>query len=166
VVNPFLQNGSTMGSIATAKRKRKQHPLYFVWHNMKKRCYRTENKDYRYYGGRGIRVCSEWLADSKSFMQWAIGHGWQVGLQIDRIDSDGDYEPMNCRFVTRYVNNRNRTDNVWITAFGETKCLQDWVCDKRCTAKGWSSLKHRLVVLKLSPEEAITRPYGRWIKSE
>ena len=83
------------------------HPLYVVWQGMKTRCYRRSHKHYKDYGGRGITICDEWIDDFKAFADWASGNGHRKGLQIDRIDNDGNYELSNCRFVTNAVNIRN-----------------------------------------------------------
>ena len=87
-----------------------------VWYNMRKRCYKQYCKEYKYYGARGIKICEEW-EDRKNFEQWALSHGYDDGLQIDRIDNDGDYTPENCRFVTPKVNANNRR-NPNIVYFG------------------------------------------------
>jgi hypothetical protein len=75
---------------------------------MKQRCYNKNLVRYSDYGGRGIRICDTWMASFQEFYDWAIANGWQAGLQIDRIDNDGNYEPDNCRFVTPQVNSMNR----------------------------------------------------------
>lgn len=88
----------------------KKQPLYGVWLGMKARC-NNENVDcYKYYGGRGIRICEEWR-DYSSFKNWALDNGYEKGLYIDRIDVNGDYEPSNCRFVTQKTQQRNRRNN-------------------------------------------------------
>lgn len=79
----------------------KQERLYRIWHNMKSRCYCKSFSRYKYYGGRGITVCEEWKNDFKAFRQWAIANGYQDDLQIDRIDNSGNYEPSNCRWVSK-----------------------------------------------------------------
>ena len=81
------------------------------WHNMKKRCYDPKNKDYYNYGGRGISICDEWLQDKYSFIEWSLDNGFEEGLEIDRIDNNGNYEPSNCRYVTRKENRNNRRDS-------------------------------------------------------
>lgn len=104
----------------------KQHPLYDVWIKIKSRCLKNTDKDYIDYGGRGIKVYPDWEDDFKSFYDWAIQNGWQSGLEIDRKNNNGDYDPENCRFVTHSVNMRNTRRNNNITFRGETKCLAEW----------------------------------------
>ena len=88
-------------------RHHNQHPLYSVWVTMKSRCKNNGLKDYKYYGGRGIRVCEAW-SRFEPFAEWALASGWKIGLQIDRIDADGDYHPENCRIATRHENMQNQ----------------------------------------------------------
>ena len=85
-----------------------QHRLYHSWHDMIRRCYDKEHKQYPGYGGRGIIVCDEWRDDVYAFVRWGIAKGWQRGLLLDREDNDGNYDPENCRFVTPEVSSNNR----------------------------------------------------------
>lgn len=77
-----------------------KHPLYSIWGNMKDRCYNPKCRAYSHYGQRGIQVCDEWKDNFLIFYNWAIAHGWEKGLSIDRINNDGNYEPSNCQFLT------------------------------------------------------------------
>ena len=88
-----------------------KHPLYAnVYFNMKRRCYDSKTWNYKNYGGRGIRVCNKWNNDVVKFIEWALINGYGKGLQIDRINNDGDYSPDNCRFVTPKENSNNRRE--------------------------------------------------------
>jgi len=78
--------------------------LYGIWAGMKSRCTHVKHKGFKYYGGRGIRVCDEWRGNYSTFKSWAILNGYQNGLTIDRIDNDGNYEPSNCQWLTRLEN--------------------------------------------------------------
>lgn len=75
--------------------------LYDIWRGMRKRCNNKNHMAYNRYGGRGITVCEEWNNKFEPFYNWAINNGFQQGLSIDRINSDGNYEPNNCRWATQ-----------------------------------------------------------------
>lgn len=82
--------------------------LYLVWRGIKNRCKNPNGSRYYTYGARGITVCAEWDGSFSKFKDWAMGNGYAKGLQIDRIDNNGNYEPGNCRFTTLKENNRNK----------------------------------------------------------
>ena len=84
------------------------HTLYYVWSSMKSRCYNKNNVRYFDWGGRGIKISNEWIDDFKKFYDWSIANGYSKGLQIDRIDNNGNYSSKNCRWVTAKVNCNNR----------------------------------------------------------
>lgn len=106
--------------------------LQCVWYDMKRRCLNKTHSGYKNYGGRGISICNEWKTSKKEFLKWALINGYGDDLVIDRKNNDGDYTPLNCRFVTKADSNRNNRRNKKITAFGETKLLWHWFKDKRC----------------------------------
>ena len=83
--------------------------LWASWRNMRDRCNRSTNQDYQYYGGKGIVVCNEWN-DYLEFKKWSILNSYEPNknLQIDRIDSNKNYSPDNCRWVDAKTNQRNR----------------------------------------------------------
>ena len=102
----------------TRNKERKQtepsKTLGKVFEGMKQRCNNPQNKNYEKYGGRGIKICTEWLNDPKKFFDWAIKNGYKEGLSIDRIDVNGNYEPDNCRWAdneTQCLNQGLRKDN-------------------------------------------------------
>ena len=103
--------------------------LYGVWCGMKKRCYNTKFEHYDRYGGRGIKVCEEWKKDFSIFKDWSLQNGYKEGLEIDRIDVDGNYEPSNCNWKTRTEQVRNRSNTVFLTYKGEKRTLIEW-CQK------------------------------------
>lgn len=102
--------------------------IYRTYNHMKDRCVSSTNKDYRFYGGRGITVCDEWLGENGfiNFCSWALSNGYADNLTLDRKDSDGNYEPSNCRWITIQEQQRNRRDNIKYTYNGETLCLSEW----------------------------------------
>jgi hypothetical protein len=75
---------------------------------MKHRCGNPKAVNYKFYGGRGIAVCDEWRNNFKTFFDWSMSHGYSEKLTIDRIDTDGNYEPSNCRWLTMKEQNNNR----------------------------------------------------------
>ena len=81
--------------------------LYAVWKTMRQRCKAKSGNNYLNYASRGIKVCSEW-EDYETFLSWAITNGYQAGLEIDRINVDGNYCPENCRWVSHFINSDNR----------------------------------------------------------
>ncbi len=81
------------------------------WNKMLHRCYNSNNNRYKYYGGRGIIVCSEWH-QFEPFKMWAESNGFNYSLSLDRVDNDGNYEPSNCKWSTQEEQSRNRQNTV------------------------------------------------------
>ena len=91
-----------------------------IFNHMYERCYNQSDKRYYDWGGRGIKICKEWLDDKENFINWALKNGYEEGLTIDRIDNNKGYYPENCRWVTLKENNQNRRSSRFYTINGET----------------------------------------------
>ncbi len=90
--------------------------LRHVRNDIKQRCYNPNKSNYKWYGAKGVTVCDEWSGNkSEAFINWALSNGYREGLEIDRIDGNGNYEPRNCRWVTKYENIKNITRRVKMT---------------------------------------------------
>ena len=81
--------------------------LYNIWCGMRKRCNNPNCQAFENYGGRGITVCNAW-SSFPCFRDWALSHGYNDTLSIDRINNDGNYEPGNCRWVNAKTQANNR----------------------------------------------------------
>jgi hypothetical protein len=92
--------------------------IHSVWNDIKNRCNNKKGKDYMCYGGRGIRVCNEWNNNFKAFYDWAYESGYKEGLTIDRINTDGNYSPDNCRWATMKEQSNNRRNNIFVSING------------------------------------------------
>lgn len=122
-----LRSGATVSCGCYQKQKAKAHnivhgqtktPLHNVWKAIKQRCNNPNSRNYKNYGGRGIKLCDEWLV-FENFYNWCVNNGYDRSLQIDRIDNDKGYEPNNVRFVDRTVNCRNRRITATISVKGK-----------------------------------------------
>lgn len=108
---PYAKTQKGKESIAKASNKwRKRNPLFRVWYDMVNRCTNKNNKYYYRYGGRGISVCNRWLKSRDLFIEDMI-YGYKKGLQINRVDNDGDYSPENCKWSTPQENSRNQENS-------------------------------------------------------
>lgn len=106
---------------------RKNYPkLFLVWQGMKNRCYNNKTDSFKNYGARGITVCEEWLSSSTAFIKWAVLNGYSEGLQLDRLDNDGNYEPSNCQWSTPKYNSSHKRNTITLTISGETKTAMEW----------------------------------------
>ena len=109
--------------------EKQRHILQQKLCDMKRRCYNPEEKFYKDYGGRGIKICDEWMDKKEghsNFQKWAVENGWEEGRSIDRIDVNGNYEPSNCRWATPEEQANNRRNNNYITINGVTKTTSEW----------------------------------------
>ena len=114
-----LRNGHTkscrclMKEINTKHGEGSRTKLYGVWLNIKQRCSNKKLREYKWYGAKGIRVCQDWQETYLVFKRWAMANGYQMGLTIDRINSNGDYCPENCQWITRIENIRKANAERW-----------------------------------------------------
>lgn len=115
--------------------------IYNVWCAMKRRCTLKNCGDFSNYGGRGIKVCDEWANDFNEFCIWAMRNGYSDGMTIDRIDTNGDYEPSNCRWVTLTEQANNKRNNHLIAYNGETHTMKEW---SRILGINYYTLNNRL----------------------
>lgn len=130
---------------------------YTSWSAMISRCEDEHNLRYARYGGRGIRVCSQWRESFAGFLA-DMGPKPSANHSIDRIDVDGNYEPTNCRWATPVEQARNTSTNHWITVGGETLVLQDWADRLGVTQ---SAIRRRLD-RGMSETDAIMTPFRRF----
>lgn len=100
--------------------------IYRVWIRMKERCFNKKGNDYKYWGGRGITVCPEWLGKN-GFQNFYQDMGDKPeGKSLDRIDNNGNYCPDNCRWATQKQQQNNRRNNRLITYQGKTQTVSQW----------------------------------------
>lgn len=99
-------------------------PEYKVWASIKQRCTNPKNKDYKHYGGRGIRLCGRWHKFENFIAD--MGRRPPGRLEIDRKNNDGPYSKRNCRWATRIQNTNNRRGNIRISHNGLTLTARQW----------------------------------------
>jgi hypothetical protein len=99
--------------------------LYEIWKSMNERCNTKTSSSYVYYGARGIKICDEWK-EFPAFREWSLSHGYTDKLTIDRINNDGNYEPINCRWATAKEQARNTSRTRYATIMGVTKPFIEW----------------------------------------
>jgi hypothetical protein len=130
------------------------HKLYGVYKHMINRCHKRKDRDYKWYGARGIRVCNEWKKDRAKFFVWALSNGYKEGLHLERTNNNKGYSPANCVWATRKTNMNNTRRNRFLTWKGQRLTFSQWskvfgfkywVIGSRINA-GWSV------------EDALTRP--------
>jgi hypothetical protein len=155
--------GTSVGlTIHGCARDSGKHLLYGVYHSVRRRCHSPEDNNYHKYGAKGIIMCDEWFNSFPYFYSWAINNGYKKGLTIERMDPKGNYEPSNCKWETNKRQQRNKIKTVYITAFGETKTIPDWVEDIRCKVSRhyiYDTLIRRKK--NIEPELVITGEYAK-----
>lgn len=137
--------------------KKENLSLWNSYHSMKKRCLNPNCKRYKDYGGRGIKVCEEWLIGFDEFADWAKANGYRNGLTIERKDVNGNYGPNNCMWITRQQQAFNKRDSIFVTYRGQTKDLMVW-----CNELGLTyDTIHNRITCGWSPEKAFETPTSK-----
>ena len=131
------------------------HPLYRVWQRMKGCTTSPTHQDFKHYGARGVTIHKEWEHSFAAFYSWAIENGWKKGLEIDRIDVDGDYCPENCRFTDRSHQMMNTRRTHLLTYNGKTQSLTEWAIEMGIPV---STLYARINQYGWSVEKALNTP--------
>ena len=128
--------------------------LYSIWKSMKSRCYCPNWKPYFLYGARGITVCDEWRNSFEAFRNWALAHGYRDDLELDRMDVNGNYSPINCRWVSHYTQTINRRDTLYCVIDDTKIRLVDYCKERglnRNTVNSWRAkgcLEEKLSLLE------------------
>lgn len=127
--------------------------IYKIYHAMKKRCYDKNDNEYKNYGERGISICNEWLNDFMIFYNWSIQNGYTEGLSIDRIDVNGNYNPNNCRWIEKSIQQLNKRNSIRFLINGDYKNL--------CIICKEYNIKYSIVYkhLKKYGEESVIKKY-------
>lgn len=99
-------------------------PTFVSWDAMRQRCLNPNHKSFEDYGGRGILVCERWLDSFENFLE-DMGERPQ-DTTLDRKDTNGNYEPGNCRWATSKTQSNNKRSSRYITFMGLTKTLKEW----------------------------------------
>lgn len=134
--------------------KKERKRLRSIYNGMRLRCYNENSINYKYYGGKGVTICDEWLLSFENFFDWAINNGYNENLTIDRTDSEKEYSPDNCKWSTKKEQAYNRGMSVKLTLNERTMYMTEWAeeleIDKKILSwrynNGWSD------------EEILSRP--------
>ena len=138
---------------------RRKHGLsktkeYDAWCHMKSRCYSESYYLFKEYGGRGVTVCERWISSFENFIA-DVGMAPSASHTLDRIDSNGKYEPSNVRWADWKTQQRNRRNNRLVEISGESKTLAEW-----CEIYGanYGNVWQRISKLGMDPLFALTAP--------
>lgn len=153
----FWENGKVKSCGCLWESKKVEHTkeldrLRSIRQGMIDRCYNPSSDAWDYYGGRGIYICKEWLDSFDVFAEWALSHGYSNELTIDRIDTNGNYEPNNCRWAdykTQRANQRPRYSGKMVRFCGEKMSINE-LCEKY-------DLDRRTLIHNLNQGEPIMR---------
>lgn len=139
----------------------KKRPEYMIWSKMKARCFTSTNKDYKYYGARGIKVCDRWKNSFALFIQ-DMGYKPSPKHSIERIDVNKDYSPENCKWILLSEQNKNKRKSNNITFNNKTMALPDWCKELNLS---YGMMRHRIYDLKIPFDKAILYPKYTQLKN-
>ncbi len=130
-----------------------------IYEGIKNRCYNQNVKAYKNYGGRGIKICDEWLKDGMKFQEWALDSGYTENLTIERKNVNNGYEPDNCIWASMKEQQNNRRDNKKVIYKGKTVTISQLseitgILDK--TLYSWKEkgcLKQKLITGKVEVQK-------------
>jgi hypothetical protein len=153
-----LKSGVTRSCGCYHREQNKTHGLtsnehYNRWSHILDRCNNPNSPAYKDYGGRGIKVCDRWH-DVRLFIE-DLPDGYEPGLEIDRIDNNGNYEPGNVKWSTKKENGRNKRNNVLLTYNGQTKTITEWAEEYNIHHV---TIKDRIDKQGFTVEQALTAP--------
>ncbi|TVY09882.1 hypothetical protein [Paenibacillus cremeus] len=103
--------------------------IYTIWNDMNRRCFNENCREFKWYGEKGITVCDDWSDENNgfpNFFKWSMENGYSENLTIDRIESDGNYEPSNCRWATKIVQANNKNNTIYVKINNVTKTVGEW----------------------------------------
>lgn len=133
---------SSVLGIATTTHGKSKTRMFKIWVGIKKRCYNENSKSYKWYGGKGVRVCKSWLEGFQNFYNDMID-GYSDTLTLERENPNGDYEKSNCKWATYTEQARNKTNSVYYEVNGERKTLAEW---SEITGVNSSTISNRIKV--------------------
>lgn len=138
----------------------KQTPEYRAWSLMKSRCLNPNDARFIEYGGRGIRVCKRWMQFENFFND--MGKKPSSSHSLDRKETNGNYNPANCRWATAVEQQNNKRNNHLITVNGVTKTMRMWEVEMgyrpgliqvRVVTHGWNEQRAVLQIPRKSPSK-------------
>ena len=128
LLNPECHHTNVAGQYIDTFKKFpwKNNRLKNIYQGIIQRCYNPNEKSYRWYGAKGIKVCEEWLKNPLSFEEWALSNGYMDELTIDRIEEDKDYCPENCWWISRKNNARYKSTTRVLEVDGVLHTGREW----------------------------------------
>jgi hypothetical protein len=163
----YLRTGDTKSCGCLAKEKliqrnykhgKRYTRLYNIWRDMIRRCENETRYAHEYYHDKGITVYTEWRKNFNSFFEWSVNNGYSDDLTIDRINTNGNYEPDNCRWVTMKVQGNNKSNNHLISFNNETHTLSEW---GNITGIKPLTIRARIMNYHWSIKDALFTPVGK-----